>query len=209
MDWKKRLEERKQTYRAMRKGTEDQRQIAYMDGSFGVDIRQEQEFQDELHGIVDDMTVKLIDETKILEGTLKPEYGKGDWEIPVIVPENELSHSILPEEQWRSDSQNGCLTTDLIRVSTPDSNISSCCVENSSPIFHTPSLRRQSTLSPTNSCSGNSAASGSETDAMNEFSECTVPMISAQMLGTPSEVKWSPLLKSMESLVLNPLVAKL
>jgi hypothetical protein len=189
MDWKKRLEERKQTYRAMRKGTEDQRQIAYMDGSFGVDIRQEQEFQDELHGIVDDMTVKLIDETKILEGTLKPEYGKGDWEIPVIVPENELSHSILPEEQWRSDSQNGCSTTDRIRASTHDSNILSCTAEHSNPASPTMFLRRQSTLSQISFCSGNSAASGTETDVMNEFSECTVPMTNEQTHGTPSEAR--------------------
>lgn len=223
-----------------------QSDIAYTDISFGADIEAEQAFQQELHGIVDDMKVKLVDEKKILEGTLNPEYGKGEWGLPNIartyataeemvkhetekvyvaynernegyscIPrglppksENELSNSKPTEEQWKNDSQNGSLITDLTPTSTHDSSSSSSTAEDSNPSFPTVSLRRQSTRSLTASCSGKSDDCGIETDAMNESSECTVPMISAAMLGTLSEVRWSPPLRSMESSVPNLLDAR-
>ena len=174
----------------------------YLPSAYGVDIEAEQMFQDELHGIVDDMKTKLVNETKILEGTLNPEYGKGDWILPQL--ENELSTSNHLEEQWKNDSQNGSLTTDPIHLSTRDSNTSFSIAEHSIPISPTIFLRKPSTPSHSNSCSERLDDCGPETDAMNECSECTVPTISAQMLGTPNEVKWSPLLRSMGCSGLNP-----
>ena len=200
MDWQKELEERKNTYRAMRKGAEEYneeqqrkplgREIAYMDGSFGVDIEQEQEFQHELHGIVDDMKVKLVDETKILEGTLNPEYGKEEWEMPYIEPKNELSKSIPTEEQWKNESQSGCSTTDPTLISTTESNSSVCIAElfnRGCPMVQSDDM---STQSSTDSCSGRLDDCGIEIDATNESSECTVPMTSELMPGMPNEGRW-------------------
>lgn len=224
----------------------------YLPSAYGADIEAEHVFQQELHGIVDDMKVKLVDEKKILEGTLNPEYGKEQWSLPFIEKvyktpdemvtavskarrgcasrgvtldsksntwvrepcdcgkgcENELSNSNPTEEQWKNDSQNGSLITDHTLTSTHDSSSSSSTAEDSNPSFPTVSLRRRSTNSPRSSCSGNSAASGTETDAMNESSECTVPMISVATLGTPNEVRWSPRLRSMESSVPSLLDAR-
>lgn len=169
----------------------------YLPSAYGADIEAEQVFQQELHGIVDDMKVKLVDEKKILEGTLNPEYGKEQWSLPFIEKtitedefrKNELSNSNPVEEQWKSDSLNGCSTTDLTLTSTQDSNNSSCIADvfnRGCPIVR---LRRMSTNSPKSSCSGNSAASGTETDVMNESSECTVPMTSELTPGTPNEAR--------------------
>jgi hypothetical protein len=282
--------------------------IAYTDISFGADIEAEQVFQQELHGIVDEMKVKLVDEKKILEGTLNPEYGKGEWGLPHIekvegdifqeanwvysgpqdmeygkgewkLPEfpcckldlstydfnrknelphmrtdkppsyeemdrqrkaadenhmkefsegkwpefpygkrdlstydfnrkNELSNSNPVEEQWKSDSQNGSLTTDLTPTSTNDSSSSSSIAEDSIPNFPTVSLRRQSTNSPNSSCSEKSDDSGTETDATNESFECTVPTISAAMHGMLNEARWSPPPRSTESLAPNLLAVR-
>ena len=226
-DWQRELEERKKIYNASGRGIdfnkertdeeEDERMPRLMtptkpskhvDGVFlpstyGADIEAEQLFQEELHEIVDDMKIKLVDEKKILEGALNPEYGKGDWKMPFIEAKNELSNSTLTQEQWKSDSQNGSLITVRIPTSTQESNNSACIVE----LFNRdcPIVRSDVKSSPssTNSCSGRSDDCGIEIDATNESSECTVPMISAAMLGTPSEVRWSPLLRSMESSVPN------
>ena len=177
---------------------------------FGADIEAEQVFQQELHGIADEMKVKLVDEKKILEGTLNPEYGKGEWTmIHIERTENELSNSNPVEEQWKSDSQNGSLITDPTHTSTIESNNSACFADifnRNCPIGQSDKL---STPSSTNSCSGKSDDCGIEIDATNESSECTVPMISAPMLGTPNEVRWSPHLRSMGSSVPTLLDAKL
>jgi hypothetical protein len=267
-DWKKELEERKKAYRASGMGidfnkpvdydtyaqdladsmkrTELKKQyptdlnIAYTDISFGADIEAEQAFQQELHVIVDDMKVKLVDEKKILEGTLNPEYGKGDWGIPhiertitlqeIIHPpekclardggtyidldtnkevkfpcscgrhmENELSNFNPTVPQWKNDSLNGSLTTGPTHISTTESNNSACIAElfnRDCPIAQSDD---KSTPSSTDSCSGRLDDCGTETDATNESSECTVPMISAAMLGMPSEVRWSPPRRSIVS----------
>jgi len=176
----------------------------YLSSSYGVDIEAEQAFQTELHGIVDEMKVKLVDEKKILEGTLNPEYGKGVWELPYIektINENELSNSKPTEEQWKSDSQNGSLITDLTPTSTYESNISFSTAEVSNPNFRIVRCDGSYTPLSVDSCSGKSDDCGTEIDAMNEFSECTVPMISEAMLGMPNEVRWSQLPRSTESLV--------
>jgi hypothetical protein len=227
-DWKKELEERKKEYNTSGRGnkpvdndkfaqdladsmkTELKKQyqtdlnIAYTDISFGTNIEAEQVFQQELHEIVDDMKVKLVNEKKILEGTLNPEYGKGEWVMPFIertITENELSNSKPTKEQWKSDSPNGSLITDLTHVSTQESNNSACIAElfnRGCPIAQSDDV---STPSSTHSCSGKSDDCGIVIDATNESSECTVPMISGAMLGTPNEVRWSPRLRSMESSV--------
>jgi hypothetical protein len=280
-EFMKRLEERKQEYNASGRGNkpradeeEDERMRSlslmksgaiadspyhnvdgiYLPSSYGADIQAEEAFQQELHGIVDDMKAKLVNEKKILEGTLNPEYGKGDWSLPNIkmetrwagpgwrpeqdateefrksiekptwpydgpqdleygkgewrTEENELSNSKPTEEQWKNDSQNGSLITVHIPISTQESNNSACIAElfnRGCPIARSDD---KSTPSSTDSCSGKSADSGTETDAMNESSECTVPMISAAMLGTPSEVRWSPPPRSMEYSVPNLLDAR-
>lgn len=216
-DWQRELDERKKAYRASGMGIdlnkertdeeEDERmqnlskQTAknteqpskdvagiYLPSAYGADIEAEHVFQQELHGIVDDMKVKLVDEKKILEGTLNPEYGKGDWGLPAI-GKNELSNFNPLQEQWRSDSRNGSLTIDPTPISIIDSSSSFSTAEPSTPNCPTVPLRRLSTSSLINSCSGNSADCGNETDAMNECCECTVPMINEQMLGTPNEVR--------------------
>ena len=222
-DFMKRLEERKQEYNASGRGIdfnkertveeEDERMqnlaerqqeythipirslldFAQYTSHFGVDIGEEIACQKELHLIVDDMKVKLVDEKKILEGTLNPEYGKGDWTMPHIertIHENELSKSKPIEQQWKRDSQNGCLTTDPTPISTSDSSSSSDFAELFNQSCPIAPLRIRSTQSPTNSCSENLDASGTETDVMNESSECTVPMTNEQMDGMPNEVKW-------------------
>ena len=174
MDIEKRLLERK---------TEDltiphQCDAAYIYYPAGADLEQIDSFTTELTDIVDKMKEELVKETRILEGTETPIY-----------QENELSNSNPVEEQWKSDSQNGSLITGLTPISILDSSNSSCIAElfnQSCPIVR---LRRQSTNSPKSSCSGNSAASGNEIDAMNECSECTVPMTSELTLGTPNEAR--------------------
>jgi hypothetical protein len=109
-EWEEKLKERKKMYNASGRGidfnkerTDERMQKLSEDmktqpehppstdiagvclpSAFGADIEAEQVFQQELHGIVDQMNVKLVDEKKILEGTLNPEYGKGDWGLPHI-----------------------------------------------------------------------------------------------------------------------------
>ena len=174
MDIEKRLLERKNEDLTI----PHQCEAAYIYYPSGADLEQIESFTTELTDIVDKMKEELVKETRILDGTEAPVY-----------QENELSNSNPVEEQWKSDSQNGSLITGLIPISTLDSSNSSCIAElfnQGCPIVR---LRRQSSNSPRSSCSGNSAASGTETDAMNESSECTVPMISELTLGTPNEVK--------------------
>ena len=151
---------------------------AYIYYPAGAELEQIDSFTIELTEIVDKMKEDMINETRILEGT----------EIPVY-QENELSNSNPVEEQWKSVLPNGSLTIDPIPDSIHESNISSSFVEPSDPNYRIVRLEKQYTLSPRSSCSGNSAASGNETDAMNEYSECTVPMTSELMLGTLNEVK--------------------
>ena len=221
-DFMKRLEDRKKVYRAYGKGIdlnnkrtdeeEDERMQklaedmktqteqppskdvagVYLPSTYGADIEAEQVFQQELHVIVDDMKVKLVDEKKILEGTLNPEYGKGDWGMPYIeraITENELSHSNLTEEQWKSDSQNGFSTTDPIPISTHDSSSSSFSVEESTPSFPTIPLRRLSTSSLEGSWTERLVVSGSVIDVMSASFESMEQTINVPMAGMLNEEK--------------------
>lgn len=210
-DWKKELDERKKIYRASGKGIdfnkertdeeEDERMQTlktqteelpsidvagiYLPSTYGVDIEAEQVFQQELHGIVDEMKVKLVDEKKILEGTLNPVYGKGEWSIP----QNELSQSNPLQEQWKTDSQNGSSITDLTPTSTCASSISFSTVEDSSPSFPTILLRRQSISSPDDSWTERLVVSGTETVVMNESLDSMEQTINVPMVGMPNEAK--------------------
>lgn len=210
-EFMKRLEERKRIYRASGKGIdfnkertdeeEDERMQnlktqteelpsidvagVYLPCSYGVDIETEQIFQQELHGIVDEMKVKLVDEKKILEGTLNPVYGKGEWSIP----QNELSQSNPLQEQWKSDSPNGSWITDLTPTSTCASSISFSTVEDSSPSFPTILLRRQSISSPDDSWTVKLVASGTEIVVMNESLDSMEQTINVPMVGMLNEVK--------------------
>ena len=186
----------------------------YLPSAFGADIEAEQVFQYELHGIVDDMKVKLVDEKKILEGTLNPEYGKGEWRVmhiervegdifqkeptwPYAGPQdmeygkgewkNELSQSNHVEEQWKSDSRNGFSTTDLTPISIPDSSSSSFTVEESSPSFPTVLLRRQSTTLLDGSWVARPVVSGAETVVMSASFECMEQTINVPMAGMLNE----------------------
>lgn len=151
---------------------------AYIYYPTGADLEQIDNFTTELTEIVDKMKEELVKETRILEGT----------EVPVY-QENELSQTNPEEPQWNSVLPNGSSTIDLIPTSTQDSSSSFSTADlfnQNCPIVR---LRRQSTNSPISSCSETSGVCGTETDAMNECSECTVPMTSELMLGMPNEVK--------------------
>lgn len=151
---------------------------AYIYYPAGADLEQIESFTTELTDIVDKMKEELVNETRILEGTDVPVY-----------QENELSQSKPTEEQWKSDLQSGSLIIDPTPISTLDSSSSFSIAEDSNPSFLTPPLRRQSTTSPIGSCSVKLDDYGIEIDAMNECSECTVPMTSELMLGTLNEAK--------------------
>jgi hypothetical protein len=150
----------------------------------GVEISDIQPFTQELGETIEIMKVKLVNETKLLEGMEVPEYGKGEWAI-----ENGLSDTTQNTSQWKSASENGCSTTDPIHILITDSNILSSFAR---PLNRdSPTLYSNDTYSPssTESCSAKSDDCGKETDAMNESCECTVPTISARMDGTPSEAR--------------------
>jgi len=160
---------------------------AYIYHPVGAEIDQIEPFTTELTEVVDAMKEELLNEKRILEGTDAPEY-----------KENELSNLNPIEEQWKNDSPNGCSITDPTLTSTHDSNSLSDFAELFNQNCPIPSLRRQSTYSHKSSCSETLDDCGNETDAMNEFSECTVPMTSELMPGMPNGEKWSQHLKSTE-----------
>jgi hypothetical protein len=150
----------------------------------GVEIADIQPFTQELGETIELMKVKLVNETKLLEGMEVPEYGKGEWSI-----ENGLSDTTENTSQWKSASQNGCSTTDPIHILITDSNILSSFAR---PLNRdSPTVYSNGTYSPssTESCSAKSDDCGKETDATNECCECMVPTISAQMDGTPNEAR--------------------
>ena len=225
-DWNKRLEERKRIYRASGKGIdfnkertdeeEDERMQVlakeiikvnspsndvagvYLPSAYGADIEAEQVFQRELHGIVDDMKVKLVDEKKILEGTLNPEYGKGDWGLPSIEKtmeriktkheewldkQNELSQTMPVEEQWKTDSPSGSWITDLTPISRQESNSSSSTAEPSSPSYPTTPLIEPSMRLSINLCQGMSVGCGCETGVTNESCACMEQTINVPTVG--------------------------
>ena len=146
---------------------------AYIYYPAGASLDEIEPFTTELTEVVDKMKEELLNEKRVLEGTEIDEY-----------KENEFSQPMLIEEQWKMLSQNGYSTTDLIPISITELNNSSSFVDlftRSCPIVRSDDELSQSS---TNSCSGKLEDFGDEIDVMNEFSECTVPMINEQMDGT-------------------------
>lgn len=133
---------------------------------------------------IEEMNRQLPNEVRILEGTHIETYAQVRTAL-----ENELSQPKLTEEQWKSALQSGSSTTGPTPISTSVSSNSPSFVDPSTKVIVLATTSDLHESSPTSSCSENSAASGIATDAMNECSECTVPMTSELMLGTPSEAK--------------------
>jgi len=158
--------------------------IGYVVSSMGADIEEETRFREELHGIVNEMVIAIPNETKILEGTLHPEY-----ELVRASLENELSQPKLTEQQWKTALQNGSWTTDPTLVSTHDSSTLSSSVEPSNPSCRTIPLRRQSTSAPILLCQAMSEGCGCETDVTRESCDCMEQTINVPMDGMPNEGK--------------------
>ena len=154
---------------------------AYICPNAGTDLDAIAPFTEELGEIVDKMREELANEKRILEGTLDPEY------TPIL--ENGFSNDTHTEQQWKPDSRSGFSIIDP----THDSMFGSNILPGSARLLNLDSRIEQyvsrSMPSPENLCSEKSDDCGKETDAMNESSECTVPMTSERMDGTPSEAK--------------------
>ena len=173
------MEERLATYAKERDNLETPSTLTagYVLSNMGTDLDAIEPFTVELTGIVDKMKDELANEIRILEGTDVPEY------------QNELSEGETKEGQWTTDLPSGFSTIVLTPISTRGSSNLPCSVRYNSPV------------SPTLGCAGKfcersipsswetSDGCGCVIDAMNESSECTVPMISEPMPGTPSEAK--------------------
>jgi hypothetical protein len=151
----------------------------YILSDFGTDLDAIEPFTTELTDIVDKMKEELANEKRILEGTDVPEYQ----------PQNELSEEKLSEEEWRDFLLNGSSRTVRLLTSTPGLNNSSCSARHNSPVSDILGSARCSCPSSTPSWQATSGDCGCATDAMNESSECTVPMTSEPTPGTPSEAK--------------------
>ena len=151
----------------------------YILSNFGTDLDAIEPFTTELTGIVDKMKEELANETRILEGTDVPEYQ----------PQNELSEEKISEEEWRSILHNGSSRTVRLLTSTPVSSTLSSSARPNSPMLDIVDFDANSYKSSTPSWRVISGDCGCEIDAMNECSECTVPMISEPTPGTPSEAK--------------------
>jgi hypothetical protein len=151
---------------------------AYIYHPMGANLDEIDEFTHTLTEVVDKMKEELVNETRIFTGTDVPEYN-----------ENELSQPNQVEEQWKNNSQIGFSKTDPSLTSTPESNSLFGSAKSFGPNYRMPFLSRQSTDLSINSCSESSVSYGIEIGAMNESSECTVPMINELMPGTPNEAK--------------------
>jgi hypothetical protein len=147
----------------------------------GTSIDEIEPFTDEFAEIVEVMKQKLVEEAPILEGT----------EVPVYKPfeQNEIEYDRSKSPSWIQPLDIGYLRADLIPASIPDSNISSCTVEPLNQSCLTADCDGKSSEQPTNCSKETSDVSGCETDATNECSVCTVPMINEQMDGTQNEEK--------------------
>jgi len=153
----------------------------YICSAAGADLDKIESFTSELTVIVDKMKEDLTKETRLFEGTQTPKYE--------TLLQNELSHLKEVEQQWKTGSKNGSWTQDLTDISEPVSSTSSCSAEHSNPNLVTPSFGNMCLQLPTDCSMESSGNCGSETDAMNECSECTVPMTSELMHGMPSELR--------------------
>jgi hypothetical protein len=153
----------------------------YIMSDFGADLDAIEPFTAELTELMDKMKEDLETEARILEGTDVPEYDPTE--------QNERSPEKLSDEEWRILLLNGSSKTVRTLVSIPGLNTLSSSARPNSPVSPPLDCARSSCLSSTPSWRGISDGCGCATAAMNESSECTVPMISEPMPGTPSEEK--------------------
>jgi hypothetical protein len=151
---------------------------AYIYHPVGASLDEIEPFTMELTQVVDTMKEELANEKRILEGTDVPEY-----------KENELTIVKITEEQWKNALQSGSLTTDPIHTSTPVSDSLFGSAEPLNLDSLDAALPDSSEILFRRSCWARSEDCGTETDAMNECSECTVPTTSEPTDGTPSEAK--------------------
>jgi hypothetical protein len=154
---------------------------AYTLSNVGTDLNAIEPFTAELTAIVDKMKEELANEQRILDGTEVPEYTQ--------LPQNEHSEEKISEEEWRTFLHNGSLRTVRTLTSIHDSSTSSCSVRHNSPVLDILGSASCSCPLQTPSCPPIWVDCGCVIDATNESSECTVPMISEPMHGTPSEAK--------------------
>ncbi len=150
----------------------------YVLSNMGTDLDAIEPFTTELTAIVDKMKEELVNEKRILDGTEVPEYNQ-----------NELSEEKISEEEWTTFLPSGSLRTVRILTSIPGSSTSSCSVRHNSPVLDILGSASCSCPLQTPSCPPIWVDCGCVIDAMNESSECTVPMINEPMPGTPSEAK--------------------
>ena len=150
----------------------------YVYSDMGVDIEEECKFQEELHEIVDKMKDDLVHEKKILEGTIEPVYD-----------ENELSHLIPVNEQWKNGLLNGSSTTDLTPISSEDSNTSFSSVSSLNRARVIQDYDEKYPESLTILCAETSGDCGNGIGLSNELSDSMVQMTNVPMLGTQSEEK--------------------
>jgi hypothetical protein len=156
-------------------------QAGYVLSNFGTELSAIEPFTAELMEIVDTMKEQLASEARLLEGVEVPDY--------TPLPQNELSQSETKEAQWKTPSPHGSWTIVRTPISPPELNSSSSTARPNSPASPLELLNGRSSPSSTGSCSGKEDGFGCAIDATNECSVCTVPMISEQMLGTPSVPK--------------------
>lgn len=171
--------------------------IAGYTSGLGADIESIEPFTEELTGIVKEMQEKLVDETKMLEGTemlerediVIPPPENPEAVLAQLTGKNELSGDETKDDQWSSASQNGLWTTDPILTSTPES--SSSATTASSCSLRCPTRRSNELLSleSTSCCKESLDASGCEIDATSGYCACMVQTISVPTDGTPSEEK--------------------
>ena len=151
---------------------------AYIYHPVGASLDEIEPFTTELTQVVDTMKEELANEKRILEGTDVPEY-----------KENELTIVKITEEQWKNALQSGSLTTDPIHTLTPVSDSLFDSAEHLNPDSPSAILPESLERLFRGLCSERSDDCGTETDAMNECSECTVPTTNEPMDGMPSEAK--------------------
>lgn len=164
----------------------------------GAGLDEIEPFTLELEGIVQEMQEKLVNETKILEGTELPEYAPLDLGIPKLTEEefykkfglkNELSDVEENKEEWNNDSPSGYWTIDLTHGSTLESSISPSIAGFFNQDCPMRRSNRQWSRPSTPLCEVKLDDSGNAIDATSESSVCTVPMISEPTDGMPNEEK--------------------
>ena len=155
-----------------------------MEPDVGVSLELIEEHTGVLNKIVNQMMEDMMQETRILEGTVIEDYTTLRNQV-----QNELSQEKLTEEQWMKLLHSGFSTTDPIPTSRPASSNSSCIAEVSIPTLDTLVCEGTSCCVQTDSCKATLGGCGCETGALNASSGCTDRTTSDQLSGTPNEAR--------------------